>query len=296
MKVIINCSWATPSRRDVDGDTIVVKDFESDADYIVDFSDGLFSEMASRFPPEKRAIATCEPSPFSRYDRPLINRIGEFYKGGILSWHPQLLDFPQTKKFRFGTSWVQWETDINKKKFGIGGIFSPKTDPSMPGYPLRQKIIGLQWDIHIPSMVFNATKSWHGHAFDYPRINKQESLEWMYHFAIENCSEPGYFTEKIMDCFMTCSIPLYFGDPIIHEAFDRDGIIVLDRENIAAQVNALTPELYNSKKDAVLRNHETAKQYLDIFRNIKNILKGGTYTPAGKEVTNDWKINGRNGN
>jgi hypothetical protein len=47
-------------------------------------------------------------------------------------------------------------------------------------------------------------------------INKKNGLlDYEFSIAIENCVEQGFFTEKISDCILTDSTPIYFGCPDI---------------------------------------------------------------------------------
>lgn len=75
--------------------------------------------------------------------------------------------------------------------------------------------------------------------------------DYMFSVTIENASYETYFTEKLLDCFATGTIPIYWGSPDISKIFNIDGIICLT-DNFS--INTLTPELYNSKIDAVEDN------------------------------------------
>ena len=59
-----------------------------------------------------------------------------------------------------------------------------------------------------------------------PVEHKLEALApYRYSIAIENIREPNYFTEKIVDCFATGTVPIYWGCPNIGEFFDERGIV-----------------------------------------------------------------------
>jgi hypothetical protein len=83
-----------------------------------------------------------------------------------------------------------------------------------------------------------------------------------------------YFTEKIIDCFMTGTIPIYYGCPSIENFFDINGIIVFDTvdelENILYN---LTEKDYNEKYESIKNNFEKAKEFLIsedwIYKNTK---------------------------
>jgi hypothetical protein len=101
-------------------------------------------------------------------------------------------------------------------------------------------------------------------------LNKEEGLcDYMFSVAIENGQYKTYFTEKILDCFATGTIPVYLGAPDIGKVFNSDGIITLTDEF------DISEELYYSKMDAIKENLEIAKQmevledfiYLTYFSN-----------------------------
>jgi hypothetical protein len=85
-----------------------------------------------------------------------------------------------------------------------------------------------------------------------PIKNKEDGLkDYCFSFAMENATYPNMFTEKITDCFMTGTIPIYYGINNIGDYFNTDGIITLD-DNF--KIEDLSFDLYYSKMDAVIDN------------------------------------------
>jgi hypothetical protein len=59
--------------------------------------------------------------------------------------------------------------------------------------------------------------------------DKSEGLiPYMYSIVLENDKYPSYFTEKLTDCFVTGTIPIYRGAPDIGDYFDTSGMIIVD--------------------------------------------------------------------
>jgi hypothetical protein len=84
----------------------------------------------------------------------------------------------------------------------------------------------------------------------------------MFSIAIENAVNTNYFTEKIVDCFLTGTIPIYYGCPNIEQFFNSDGIITFTtQEELDEILNTLTPELYQSKLESVRDNFERCSNY-----------------------------------
>ena len=85
--------------------------------------------------------------------------------------------------------------------------------------------------------------------------DKEEGLcDYMFSVAIENGQYETYFTEKILDCFATGTIPVYLGAPDIGDHFNMDGIIQLSDEF------DISDDIYYDKMDAIKDNLERAKK------------------------------------
>jgi hypothetical protein len=92
-----------------------------------------------------------------------------------------------------------------------------------------------------------------------------------YHFSVcfENDIYDTYFTEKILDCFATKTIPIYSGTKKISNHFDRKSIIFLDEISSIDNVNI---DFYYENMNSINHNFELSKNYdiLDdwIYNNI----------------------------
>jgi hypothetical protein len=87
-----------------------------------------------------------------------------------------------------------------------------------------------------------------------PFQTKEEPLaDFMFSITMENESYSNYYTEKLMDCFATGTIPIYHGTPKLSDMFNKEGVIILN-ENF--DPNSLNEDLYQSKNDAIKENFE----------------------------------------
>ena len=107
-----------------------------------------------------------------------------------------------------------------------------------------------------------------------PFKEKEQALsDYCFSFVVENGQYSNYYTEKIMDCFATGTIPIYWGSPEINKEFNMDGIIILDN---LFDYNTLSFDLYNSKIGAIQdnfnrqNNHKIADDIL--FEKIQKYL------------------------
>ena len=62
-----------------------------------------------------------------------------------------------------------------------------------------------------------------------PQDNKINLFrKYQFSIVIENVAQNTWFTEKIIDCLITKTIPIYYGCPSISEYFDTTGWIIFD--------------------------------------------------------------------
>lgn len=100
---------------------------------------------------------------------------------------------------------------------------------------------------------------------------------FMFSIAIENTKMDYYFTEKLLDCFMTGTVPIFYGCPSIGKFFDERGIIVFNSmEELMRILNTLTASKYEEMLPYIQANFETCKKYLTgedyLYENYKEIL------------------------
>lgn len=95
---------------------------------------------------------------------------------------------------------------------------------------------------------------------------KMDALrDYRFSIAIENGYRINCSTEKLSDCFLTGTIPIYFGCPNIGDYFDINGIITFttkeELENIIRELHQNGEYEYQKRIDAVRNNFETVKRY-----------------------------------
>ena len=87
-------------------------------------------------------------------------------------------------------------------------------------------------------------------------------VEYMFSVIIENNIDDLYFTEKLLNCFATGTIPIYCGARDIGKIFDTNGILTFGSYNEFFDIYyTLSEDLYNSKLKAVQRNFELCSQF-----------------------------------
>lgn len=102
---------------------------------------------------------------------------------------------------------------------------------------------------------------------------------YQYSLVIENSSQTHYFTEKLIDCLITKTIPIYYGCPNISDYFDTTGWILLTDPTPEGRLLELvqkwkekryTADSYGEFLDTIERNYKTCKKRYSGFYNTFN--------------------------
>ncbi len=114
------------------------------------------------------------------------------------------------------------------------------------------------------------------------RISEKGEMVEPYKFSIviENSNYPYYFTEKIMDCFISGTVPIYWGCDTIGKFFDDGGILKFSTlSELKAHLDKISADpigLYESMNLSIKNNYQIVKDYLyfdDIyFLEIVNFI------------------------
>lgn len=107
-----------------------------------------------------------------------------------------------------------------------------------------------------------------------------KSLEdYRFSIVVENfIDDSPYFTEKILNCFATGTIPVYRGPRNISKFFNENGIVFLDKSSDIFEVlPTLNEDFYYSRMDSIKENLELSKQFdvLEDFIFSTYLIKEG---------------------
>lgn len=89
--------------------------------------------------------------------------------------------------------------------------------------------------------------------------------DYKFSVAIENCQMDSYFSEKIIDCFATGTIPIYWGPSTIGKFFNPNGILacntLAELQRTVYIINKSGDNMYEKMLPAAKENFEIAKNY-----------------------------------
>lgn len=99
--------------------------------------------------------------------------------------------------------------------------------------------------------------------FDY----KSRTLkDYRFQIVVENDISPYYFSEKIIDCFASMTIPIYLGGTKIADFFNPDGIITINKDTDINNVLKICTEAeYNSRLAAVKDNYYRSLKHYNVY-------------------------------
>jgi hypothetical protein len=189
----------------------------------------------------------------------IIQRHNEFDL--ILTWDHEILEkCKNSKLFPFGTSWIL-DFDFNKEKeYCVTSLIGGKklSENHLVRQRLPEKLLNIK---SIPIHLFNSSNNPYSSGTInrnmQDRDRKNELFYSQFHIAIENFSHLNFFTEKLIDCFQTKTIPIYIGCPNIGDFYDVRGMFIVNNiEEIIDVCNNLTLDTYSSMLQYVEKNYE----------------------------------------
>jgi hypothetical protein len=110
-----------------------------------------------------------------------------------------------------------------------------------------------------------------------------------YSIAIEAERQPGYWTEKIADCFLCETMPVYYGCPDIASFFDPDSFIAIDIDDYKASIRAIEEAIegnaYSKNRQNIIEAKHRVLDVLQIYPHIVRILQSnGNHAGPRKSV------------
>lgn len=167
------------------------------------------------------------------------------------------------KKMHFGCCWItEPYCKLYDKTKMLSIVASNKT--WTVGHKLRHEVISKK--LHPELELWGSGYNWFS---DLPQDRVKPFEPYRYSIVIENCQYPGYFTDKIIDCFATGTIPIYWGDPEMFKHFDIEGYY---RWNSITQLKAILDRIsvedYNYRRAHVVENYNRFRNFASPDKNL----------------------------
>lgn len=97
-----------------------------------------------------------------------------------------------------------------------------------------------------------------------------------FNIACENQIMTNMFTEKLLDCFKTYTVPIYYGCTNIEKYFNPRGILKFNTiEEFERIINNLHPDMYAEMLPYLHENYELAKPYWEknVYQRVESIVE-----------------------
>jgi hypothetical protein len=242
----------------------------------VDFS--LFNEYQPSFQelnlsPINILLVGSEPNEYFKNHDYAIQNSDSFSL--IMTWSTKILNqVSNSVKVVYGESWWQdkpFICDNIDKEFKVSFLRGNKL--KLYGHHLRFELFDRQKEIKIP-FEFWSELGTPGNWEDWREHKINSFRPYQYSICFENTSRENYFSEKITDCILNKTIPIYWGCSNIGDFYNEEGIIRVSNVDEAIKIiNTLTPDYYSSKLKIIEENYNKAFTYKDYTGNISKQIK-----------------------
>jgi hypothetical protein len=201
----------------------------------------------------------------------------------ILAYDPRLLELPNAQEFVPVGAWVD-DIDICKTD-QISYLMSSKvwTDEHRMRFQILREVEGRS---QVGAFEFYMHRS-------PPAVPNKNSffVNAKFHIVCENQIMNNIFSEKLLDCFKTFTVPIYYGCVNIEKYFDPLGILKFNTiDEFKHIINTVTPETYTAMLPHVIENHRLASPYWqqNVYQRIEDIIE--KHTNVALEQTNNHQL------
>jgi hypothetical protein len=266
---------------------------EEPYDYLVVFDD-LHAPIKPHCPEENILHLATEPPSVHRYDENFLRQFAwVITQNDTLKHSGKILHQPGLTWF---IGWQPGETDNSKimsfdeleDLFGqpksrlISVIASNKT--FTPEHKARLEFAQKLKEHYGDKIDF------YGRGF-FPMDDKLDSLKnYRFQVVLENSSHNHYFSEKLTDCVLAGTYPIYYGCPNLHEYFSENSYLRIDIQDFdgsVALIDQAIAENYDKKYRAeLLKSRDQTLYEHNLFPMLINIIKGIEDGDFGKSHTN----------
>ena len=208
---------------------------------------------------------------------PWLNGHKDKYDYVFTYYEPLLQENEKAVKYLGVCTWIR-DYKFPIKEFSVSTLVGKKCKKGLPGHAMRHHLWDAQEGISIPKKFFLSSHSmfrWANPETHLILHDKKDPLfDSMFHIVIENIQLKNMFSEKLVDCFQTKTVPIYCGAPDIGDYFNINGIFVANNvSDIIAVCNGLTPEVYANMLPAIEDNYTLSMRYVDFNKNLDDTIK-----------------------
>jgi hypothetical protein len=191
----------------------------------------------------------------------------------ILTFNKDVLNSCKNSEFfEFGTCWVSKNNvNINNKTFSVSFLVGNKVISGCDGHILRHQVYDNQSRIKLDKKFFNSSRMPYKpqELKNFIYDDKSPLFDSQFHICIENSQETNYFSEKLIDCLYSKTIPIYWGCPNIGDWFNTDSIFIVNNlEELISKVNSISEKTYEKLTYSIEENYKKSLEFLDLHERL----------------------------
>ena len=114
------------------------------------------------------------------------------------------------------------------------------------------------------------------HRFKGEANNKHEILrKYQYSIAIENVCENNYISEKLFDCFLNNTVPLYYGCPNADQIFSPKSFIQIniEEDKIVDSISNIIENDTDTFQDHIIKSKQNYFDKLNLFTMLSDVIE-----------------------
>lgn len=110
-----------------------------------------------------------------------------------------------------------------------------------------------------------------------------------YSVAIENSVHEDYFTEKLSDCYLAYTFPIYYGCPNIDKYFDKNAYLEIDINDVDKSIRAINQILseengYNKRLESIKKARDHCLDKYNFFQILVDYFETNKFMNETKIV------------
>ncbi len=173
---------------------------------------------------------------------------------------------PNARALPLTTTWIAHPESIDVAKIKRMSLIA-SGKKNLPGHRMRHQlatwISQTRVDVDLLGRDFQ------------PFEKKEEGLApYQFSVVIENCREPAYFSEKLIDCFLCGTIPIYWGAPDVAQYFDSRGMVICQNaKEVQDAIATLSSSDFECLGIYAAENRRRALSYINQERSIAEQIR-----------------------
>jgi hypothetical protein len=280
----------TPESRGIWGcNEFLINKEVPECDYWVVY-EGLNEEDETCCPPGNTILITGEPPSIKKYNSSFLSQFGTVITCHDNLSHPHVILCQQSQPWHIGIIRTPQKGSVTKLSYDdflhckqdeknklVSVICSNKS--ATKGHRQRVQFVE-QLQEH-----FGENLDVFGRGFSLIPDKWDAIYPYKYHIALENCSIPHYWTEKLADAFLGLSYPIYYGCTNASSYFPANSFSSIDNENPAEAISIIESLIKNE-------TYEKSVKYMLEARSL--VLDQYNLFPMISHICDNLGINSRN--